>query len=73
MALSIGQFKAALAEVKTALLNIGEDITRLTTELQREDLTDAEEQEVFDELNTLAEQAKAMAARTPETETPPTE
>lgn len=66
MALTLAQFKAALAEVSTALENIGEDITRLTAELQREDLTDAEEQEVFDELNALAERAKALAARTPE-------
>lgn len=70
MALTLNQFKAALAEVSTALENIGEDITRLTTELQREDLTDAEEQEVFDELNAIAERAKALAARTPESETP---
>lgn len=73
MALTLAQFKAALTEVSTALDNIGEDITRLTTELQREDLTDAQEQEVFDELNALAERAKAIAARTAEPETPPTE
>lgn len=70
MALTIAQFKAALAEVSTALDNIGEDITLLTTELQREDLTDAEEQEVFNELNAIAERAKALAARTPEPEAP---
>lgn len=70
MSLTLAQFKAAMAEISTALTNMGEDITRLTAELQREDLTDAEEQEVFDELNALAERAKALAARTPE---PPTE
>lgn len=67
---TINEFKAALAEVTSALDNIGEDITRLTAELQRTDLTDAEEQEVFNELNAVAERAKAIAARTPETETP---
>lgn len=66
MALTIAQFKAVLLEMTTAFDNLAEDITRLTTELQREDLTDAEEQEVFNELNALAERAKALAARTPE-------
>jgi hypothetical protein len=64
------EFKAALKEVTDALDNIGNDITTLTDKLEQGGMSDADEQEVFGELRTLADKAKEIAGRTPEGETP---
>jgi len=79
------EFDAALGEIRgsfstqaNALVNISDDITRLTDGLATGDLTPAEEAETFtalraiaDQAKSLADQAQAIADRTPET-TPPT-
>lgn len=64
------EYRAVMNEITTAIDNIGDDITRLTDQLATGGMSDADEQEVFEELRALGERAKALAARTPETETP---
>lgn len=66
MARTKQEFTDLAAEVRTAFANIGEDITRLTDQLQRTDLTEAEEEEIFAEFRALADEANALAGRTPE-------
>jgi uncharacterized membrane-anchored protein YhcB (DUF1043 family) len=77
------EFDAAMAEITTAfstqasaLVNISDDITRLTEGLATGDLTPEEEAETFTALRSIADQAKSLATqaqaiadRTPE---PPT-
>lgn len=60
------EFQAAFAEVNDALNNIGDDITRLTGQLQDGSLTDAEEADVLAELTALGARAKEIAGRTEE-------
>lgn len=66
------EFQAALAEVTTALDNISADITRLTDQLANGGLTQAEQEEVYDQLRAVAERAKSIAAVTPEEVVEPT-
>ena len=69
------EFQAIAQEFRDAFLNISNDITRLTDQLAAGGMTDAEEAEVLEEFRTLAADAKALADKTPETQTPtePTE
>lgn len=60
------EFQDALAEVRSALENIAADIQRLTDQLATGGLTDAEEQEIFNELRAVADRAKTIADTTPE-------
>lgn len=60
------EFEAALTEVTGALENIASDIQRLTDQLATGGLTDAEEQEVFNQLRAVADRAKTIADTTPE-------
>jgi flagellar motility protein MotE (MotC chaperone) len=62
------EFQDALAEVNTALDNIGDDITRLTDQIGNSGgLNEADAQEALNELRALGQRAKDLAARTPET------
>jgi archaellum component FlaC len=64
------EFKDAIKEITDAVENIANDITTLTDKLEQGGMSDADEQEVFDDLRTLAARAKEIAGRTPEAETP---
>lgn len=65
------EFTTALAEVSTALTNIGDDITRLTDQISNSGgLNEADAQEALTELRALGDRARDLAARTPEPETP---
>jgi len=70
MARTRQEFSDLATEVRTAFANIGADITRLTDQLQRDDLTEAEEEEIFTEFRALADEANALAGRTPEPPAP---
>lgn len=61
------EFQQALTEVTTALENISADITRLTDQLSQGGLSDADEQEVFSQLRSVADRAKQIADATLET------
>ncbi len=60
------EYQALAQEMRDSFANIGDDITRLTDQLQKGDLTPEEEAEVFAEFRGLADQAKTIAGRTPE-------
>lgn len=64
------EFQQALADVSSALDNIGDDITRLTDQLAAGNLSESDEQEIFTELRSLADRAHSIAGRTPEEGTP---
>jgi hypothetical protein len=66
------EFQQALADVTSALDNIAADITRLTDQLATGNLSDADEQEVFDQLRAVADRARTIADTTVDPETPPT-
>ena len=69
------EFQAIAQEFRDAFLNISNDITRLTDQLAAGGMTEAEEAEVLEEFRTLAADAKALADKTPDQQTPtePTE
>jgi fructose-1,6-bisphosphatase len=67
------EFQQALADVTSALDNIAADITRLTDQLATGNLSDADEQEVFDQLRAVADRARTIADTTVDPEVPPTE
>lgn len=64
------EFEAAFQVVTDALNNIGDDITRLTEQLQDGSLTEAEEADVLAQLTALGDRAKEIAGRTPEAQEP---
>lgn len=70
MAKSKEEFSGLATEIRTALQNLSADITRLTDSLQNGGLTEAQEEEVYNEFRTLADEIKTLADRTPE---PPVE
>jgi septation ring formation regulator EzrA len=73
MAKSREEFGSLAAEIRASLTNLSDDITRLTDRLQGGGLTEAQEEEVYAEFRSLADDVKALADRTPEEpETPPT-
>jgi glutaredoxin 2 len=65
-------FQQALADVTSALDNIAADITRLTDQLAQGGLSEADEQEVFNQLRAVADRAKTIADTTIDPEVPPT-
>lgn len=71
MSKTLSDWKQLAQDLRTSIGNIGEDITRLLTELQRDDLTAAEEEEAFQEFEELATKAKDLAAKVPEPATSP--
>ena len=64
------EFQQALTDITSGLDNIAADITRLTDQLQTGNLSDTEEQEIFNQLRATADRVKQIADQTPETETP---
>lgn len=66
MAKTKQEWRGLAVEFRGIFLNIANDITRLTDQLQREDLTAQEEEEIFTEFRTLADEARAIAEKTPE-------
>lgn len=64
------EFQQALSDITSGLDNIAADITRLTDQLQTGNLSDTEEQEIFNQLRATADRVKQLADQTPETETP---
>lgn len=64
------EFQQALTDITSGLDNIAADITRLTDQLQTGNLSDTEEQEIFNQLRATADRVKQLADQTPETETP---
>lgn len=64
MAKNKAEWQALATEFRQIFLNIANDITRLTDQLQRTDLTEAEEEEIYTEFRALADEAKAIADRT---------
>jgi hypothetical protein len=72
MAKTKQEFKDLKADLQGSLANLAADIERLANQNQRTDLTEAEEQEIFDDFNEIATALRSLAGQTPEPETPPT-
>lgn len=64
------EIQTALDDVNGALDNIGNDIIRLTEQIQNGGLSTSEEDDVLAQLKAIGERAKQIAGQTPETEEP---
>lgn len=60
------ELQAALDEVSGALENIGNDIIRLTEQIQNGGLNTQEEDDVLAQIKAIGERAKTIAGQTPE-------
>lgn len=72
MAKTKQEFKDLKTDLQGSLANLAADIERLAQQNQRTDLTEAEEQEIFDDFSEIATALRTLAGQTPEPETPPT-
>lgn len=64
------EFDAAFARQGAALINIADDIRRLTGQQSGGGLSETEEQAILDQLNAAADQLEVLAGQTPETPQP---
>lgn len=72
MAKTKQEFKDLKTDLQGSLANLAADIERLAEQNQRTDLTEDEEQEIFDDFSEIATALRTLAGQTPEPEVPPT-